>query len=260
MLNLSLPIAWGDDGFPILPSMPAAPPITKQLQDYSAIDVFGIICRNEKTLPDGHPFRDKNHWTGKYIATNWPGAKVAENIDVVLQFFCDSNVNNIESLAGNVEWFLTRAMDVSDETMVEAIIRVRNAQTDAAKKLRMEGFGKRMFFVLFDQQLLFWSQTELDDETLLPPGPQKREGVRNPSVTKRQVALKERLGYLKIIGLITDFAPYTGPDVATNCANMKRFIETNQNQFIQRCIQKKAEQTTKLRDGILHTWDPPTMP
>ena len=242
------------------PFLPEPPPITKELINYSAADVFGVICRSNDSLPAGHPFRGRTMWVKNYIANNWPGAQDPSNIDAVLKYLCDSDDVSIGMVAGDVEWYMTCAMNVSDEIKIQSIIRVRNAQTDSIKKMRIESFGKRMFLVLFDPRLLFWSQDELDDATLLPQGPQKYEGRINPDLTKRGAALKERLDYLKIIGQITDKTPFNGPDEAANCQAMKDLINTSWSEIVHKCAQKRVDPARKFRDVSIHTWDAPSAP
>lgn len=239
--------------------LPAPPPISKELKNYTAADVFSVICRSDDSLPVGHLFRQNTLWAEDYISKNWSGAKVTENMDFVFRIFCESDKINAGFVARNVEWFMTYAMDVSDELKAQAIIRVRNSQTDATKKRLMEDFGKRMFLRFFDPQLLFWTQAELDDVTLLPAGPRRVEGVDNPPMTKRQAALKERLDYLKIIGQITDKSPFNGPDEAANCQNMKNLIENHWNEILQNCTQKRANPTTRW-EVTRHAWDAPNAP
>jgi hypothetical protein len=245
--------------FPAPAFLPTPPLITKELRDYSAADVFSVICRVD-SLPEDHPFRNQKLWAEGYIAQNWPGAKVPENLDAVMKFICDADKASSGMVADNVEWFMTRAMDITDEMKVQAIIRVREAQTEETKKRLIENFGKRMFFVIYDPQLLFWSQTELDDVTLLPTGPQRVEGLHDAPITKRQAALNERINYLKIIGQITDKSPFIGPDEAVNCQNMKNLIETKWNEIVQKCAQRKSDPARRLRNVSLHTWGAPEVP
>lgn len=252
------PFAQGVTEVPAPAFLPIPPSASKNLHDYTAADVFSVICRRPNSLPAEHPFRATNFWMNDYIKKNWPGAKSPDSMTNVFQIYCDSDDLNIGAVSGNVEWFLTRVMDVPEDIVVQKIIQFRSEEVDPLKKLRMTQFGKRMFLVYYDPQLLFWSQEELNDASLLPAGASIREGIKNPPVTRRKSALKERLDYLGIIGIIADKSLYSGPDEEANCQNMKNLIEVHWNDIVQKCNEKKADPARKMRNGIHHTWSAPS--
>ena len=65
-------------------SMPPIPPADKKISDYTVHDIVGCVFGQNKAQPKEHPLRVKD--PGAKLKAEWPGAKVAANIDIILPY------------------------------------------------------------------------------------------------------------------------------------------------------------------------------
>lgn len=61
--------------------LPPTPPPEKKIADYTAQDIVGCVFGRNRAQPKEHPLRVKDPWAK--LKAEWPGAKVATNIDLV---------------------------------------------------------------------------------------------------------------------------------------------------------------------------------
>lgn len=146
-------------------SMPQIPPPEKQIADYTVQDIVGCVFGRNKTQPKEHPLRVKD--PGAKLKAEWPGAKVATNVDIILPYIllAEKPVDD-EEIGDGIYWILTKIMDVPNSDKAAAFARVYAAQTEQIKKRKVAFLAILLFPYLADERLLAPLKDMLDDVTV----------------------------------------------------------------------------------------------
>ena len=115
--------AMADNAFLRPAFLPSTPASDKAISAYTEADVLGIILTKPNQLPANHPFLvDKKYTAG--IKVNWPGAKVANTIDTLVQIALDAPMatksRELQDGWDNIRFILREVIDVSDSVKVDA--------------------------------------------------------------------------------------------------------------------------------------------
>jgi hypothetical protein len=145
--------------------MPQVPPPEKKVADYTAQDIVGCAFGQNMEQPKEHPLRVKDP-TSK-LKAEWPGAKVAANLDIILGYILLAETHKDDDIIGNgIYWILFCIMDVPKTEIGAAFARVYAAQPDQAKKRKVAYLGRLLFPWLADERILAPLRDMLDDQTL----------------------------------------------------------------------------------------------
>ena len=175
-------------------SMPPIPPPEKKIADYTAQDIVGCAFGQNEAQPKEHPLRVKDPVAK--LKAEWPGAKVAANIDLILPYILLADTPAFEDGIGDgIYWILDQIMDVPNSEKAAAFARVYAAQTEPVKKRKVAFLGKLLFPYLADERLLAPFKEMLDDATIYEI---RSIGERLPKMvtTVRHVAFYEIYGSL----------------------------------------------------------------
>lgn len=133
--------------------LPQPPPADKAPASYSVQDVVGCAFSWRDALPNGHPFKGKDGIAR--IRAEWPGSKVATNIDAMLAYvFLASTPYEEDEVAEGIFWAVHELMDVSGSDKAAAVERTYLAQSDAVKRRQIAFVAGRIFPYLADMRLL----------------------------------------------------------------------------------------------------------
>lgn len=241
--------------------LPPAPDETKAVNNYTVADVFGVVFTNPKKLPAEHPYsgnKSKNK-----LATEWPGATDAHNIDLFLNYlFLTPRGQEEKAVMRNIYWILHEVMDVSDSDKVAAIIRVHSAQTDVTKKRKIAMCAAELFPYLMDVKLLALVRDLLDDDTVIKTV--RPEGLRARVVTVRGETRKLCLSFiLKKEVLDYKLAAADYPHInkenrpeAEYCKAMKNWMITNWNAITAAAFKAKANHLRNYRRPNIVIFNP----
>lgn len=174
--------------------MPQVPPPEKKVADYTVQDIVGCAFGQNMEQPKEHPLRVKDP-TSK-LKAEWPGAKVAANLDIILGYIVLAETPKDDDIIGNgIYWILYCIMDVPKTEIGAAFARVYAAQPDQAKKRKVAFLGRLLFPWLADEQILAPMRDMLDDQTLYRTRKLGESG-RKIYFTVRYEAFYEICGYL----------------------------------------------------------------
>ena len=175
-------------------TMPQIPLPEKKIADYTAQDIVGCVFGRNSAQPKEHPLRVKNPWAK--LKAEWPGAKVATNVDVILEYIllAEKPVDDY-NIGDGIYWILDEVMDVPNSEKAAAFARVYAAQTEQVKKRKVAFLGKLLFPYLADERVFAPFKDMLDDITIYEVRKIGESGKKD-YITVRHVAFYEIYGYL----------------------------------------------------------------
>ena len=217
--------------------LPNTPPADKAITDYTPLDVLGVVTTESERRPKNHLFRVGGGCAG--LRTNWPGAKVAANVDAMLMVIIDAEPGEDDQrwdVLENIRFILKNVMVLTDKQKADAFLRVVDSQTDPNKKAFAESIAGSMWATFLDPRVLLYSKADLDDATEVR-GPAMAEGVPN-EYTVRSTAFRSLEICLSDIGLPPDPA-WEQLDEAAHCAALKQWMTDNWALIGQKCTETK---------------------
>jgi hypothetical protein len=159
-------------------SMPPIPPPEKKIADYTVQDIVGCVFGDNMAQPKEHPLRVKD--PGAKLKAEWPGAKVATNVDLILPYIllAETPVDD-GNIGDGIYWILFEVMDVSNSEKAAAFARVYAAQTEAVNRRKVAFLGRLLFPWLADERVLAPFKDMLDDATIYET---RKVGERLPAM------------------------------------------------------------------------------
>jgi hypothetical protein len=240
---------------PLPAFMPPQPAPDKAIAAYTVGDV--LACNSVSDLPANHNYyADKRYNAG--LKANWPGAKIATNIDALCQIVLDVPENttqyDINKVTNNLHVVISEVIDVSDNDKVDALLRIVAAQTDPKKKKWAVDFATDFFVDVLDPRLLNLQKERLDDSSIA-----KRlvaEERPDIEITARSMAKQKILGWLQEdLAVTLDVAPFDEPNEADGCAALKAWLDANAAMVATKCAEAKAKPDREKPSYIERTWD-----
>ena len=237
-------------------AMPQIPPPEKKIADYTAQDIVGCVYGRNRAQPKEHPLRVKDPWAK--VKAEWPGAKVAANIDIVLSYIllAERPVDE-ERIGDRLYWILKKVMDVPNSEKAAAFARVYAAQTEPVKKRKVAFLGKLLFPYLADERVLAPFKDMLDDATVYEIR-KLGEGIPDMVTTVREEAFYEIYGYLYDEDLLRvgfpeglylmDATVLDGLGIsddktneAEQCAFLKTWLTAHWQEVVAKCAEARAK-------------------
>ncbi len=236
----------------IIPTQPAP---DKTIAAYTVGDV--LACNSVSDLPAKHNYyADRRYNVG--LKANWPGAKIATNIDALCEIVLDAPEDTpkeiIRDVTNNLHLVIREVMDVSDNEKVDALLRIVAAQTDPKKKKWAVDFATGFFIDVLDPRLLNLQKERLDDASIA-----KRmvaEGIPDIEITARSLANQKILEWLQEdLAITLDVAPFDVPNEADGCAALKVWLGANAALVATKCAEAKAKPNRRIPTYSKLTWD-----
>lgn len=145
--------------------IPMPPPYDKPVATYTAADVVGCAFSTPELLPNGHPFRAKG--AEKTIKQQWPGAKTATNIDLILAYVVNAQTPQEERTVGEgLFWCIHEMMDVPKTDQAAAFARTYSSQADPVNKRKIAFMANLLFPYLAQASVLEPLEMMLDDSSV----------------------------------------------------------------------------------------------
>ncbi len=241
--------------------MPSSPPAEKAITAYTPGDALGAVITTDDHFPPGHLYREGNFGTG--LRSNWPGAKVAANIDPMIEFVLAAppadpsrftpQSRMVHRSYDSVIFAIHHLMDVPAAEKADALVRVVNAQTDPKKLKHAKAIASLMFEALLDPRLLAYEMEGLDD-----PATYKVQAFgEGPKVEfqARWDAKKRILRSLRdTLKIEIDTSPFSTGDEIANCAALKTWLTANWATIGEKCAERRINPVRK--PPIFHQpWD-----
>lgn len=243
------------DSNPLPAFIPSPPAPEKAIVDYTVGDVFACISVSE--LPAHHNYyADKRYSAG--LKSDWPGAKIATNIDALCQILLeapdDTPERVIEDVTNNLRLVIRNVMDVSDIEKADALLRIVAAQSNPKKKKWAVAFASEFFTDVMDPRLLNLQKERLDDSSVAML--MVREGVPSDEISARWFARQQILKWLKEdLAITIDVAPFKVSNEADGCAALKAWLDMNAAMVEAKCAEAKAKPDRKLPHDFKRAWD-----
>ena len=240
---------------PLPAFMPAQPAPDKSISAYTVGDV--LACNSVSDLPANHNYyADKLYNAG--LKANWPGAKIATNIDALCQIVLDAPEDSpkdvINTATNNLHLVIREVMDVGDNEKVDALLRIVAAQTAPKKKKWAVDFATDFFIDVLDPRLLNLQKERLNDSSIA-----KRmvaEGIPDIEITARSLANQEILEWLQEdLAITLDVAQFDVSNEADGCAALKAWLDANAAMVATKCAEAKAKPDRRIPSYIVRTWD-----
>ena len=253
LITMSATTLAGSNPLPAF--MPAQPAPDKSISAYTVGDV--LACNSVSVLPANH-----NYYAGKLynagLKANWPGAKIATNIDALCQIVIDAPEDTpkeiIHYVTNNLHLVVRKVMDVSDNEKVNALLRIVAAQTDPKKKKWAVDFATDFFIDVLDPRLLNLQKERLDDSSIAKR--RVAEGIPDIEITARSLANQEILEWLQEdLAITLDVAQFDVPNEADGCAALKAWLDANAAMVATKCAEAKAKPDRRIPTYSKLTWD-----
>ena len=244
-------------------AMPPIPPPEKKIADYTAQDIVGCAFGQNEAQPKEHPLRVKDPVAK--LKAEWPGAKVAANIDLILPYILlAEKPADDENIGDRIYWILDEVMDVPNSEKAAAFARVYAAQTEQVKKRKVAFLGKLLFPYLADERVLAPFKDMLDDATVYEIRKYGEQPVMTYYTTVRNVAFHEICGYLHDEDLLRvgfpegqylmDAAVLDGLGINANntneaeqCAFLKAWLTAHWTEVVAKCAEARAKPDREYR-------------
>lgn len=188
--------------------LPDPPSFDKKVADYTVQDVVGCAFTCRALLPNGHPFKPANGFAK--IKSDWPGAKLPANIDVILTYvFPTTDSFDERSITNGIYWTIHEIMDVPATEKATAFVRVYDAQTDSVKKRKLAFMNQKLFPYLADERMLLPLKDMLDDSSVYRTERTEGGGVATTSVRRAAKGMFRRILFDKdLLSMDTDEGKY----------------------------------------------------
>ena len=242
--------------------LPSTPPAEKAIAAYTPGDALGAVITAEWKFPAGHPYTAANREEG--LKTNWPGAKIATNIDEMVQFILAAppadpsrftpTSRMVNRSIENVRYSIINVMDVPDSAKADALVRVVTAQTDPQKRKQAVELAARMFDDLLDPRLLAYRMEGLDDLTTYKVQA-FGEGPKTEFETRWDVKRSILNSLITYLQMNIDKTPFKTPDEAANCAALKAWLMANWTAIANKCAEVKVNPGRKRPIVDHQPWD-----
>ena len=239
--------------------MPSSPPAEKAISAYTPGDALGAVITTNEHFPPGHPYRQGNFEEG--LRANWPGAKVASNIDLMIEFILAAPPADpspfgpksrvLKRTYQNVLSAIYRVMDIPDCEKADALVRVVNAQTEPQKLKHAKALADHMFEALLDPRLLAYRMEGLDDPATYRLSNEEGTVVPIRWNVKRSILMALR----DTLNLELDASPFWTSDEAANCAALKTWLTANWTAISNKCDEIKANPDRKEPPVSHQPWD-----
>lgn len=241
--------------------LPSAPQVDKMVTDYTVADVMGCVCTNWRKLPEGHPFRLKDGEA--VLRSEWPGSKIASNIDLFLNYLLLAPDENDEGvLADDLYWILEGVMDVPNADKATAILRVYSGESDIGKRRRLAMFCGKVLPSIVDARLLEVVRDLLDDDTVLETiRPEGADPIvvtvrgKAKEMCKRIVMGKELLN-IQMMG--SDYSDIFGKSNTEeeSCQKLKMWMNNNWEAIATKASEVGGKPNRTYRKPIIRMFEP----
>jgi len=241
--------------------LPSAPSPNKEMSNYTVSDTMGCICTNWRKLPEHHPFKTANGESK--LKAEWPGSKIATNIDLFLNYLLLApNSRDEKVLSDNLYWVIHEVMDVPNADKASAIVRVYSAQNDAEKKRKIARFSGKVFPYLLDIRLLKLVRDQLDDDTVLKTI--RPEGAKPAVITQRGIAkmmCRNFLlgkGFLEVEMMVADYQNIfkEASTEEESCQRLKQWMLNHWGEITLKVSEAIAKPNRSYRKPVIRMFDP----